>query len=529
MAATGTPVLMGAISALPNAPGSNGSIPGGGTTGNCLVTDMNTTPLGGVPSTFSVHITHGTLSAVNGLSATPLTANGNMYSSSTGSYSESVSGCGSLSGASLLVSYGVWVERLTAGTGSYLATNPSTLPCSNSSTLSMTGTITAATGLMVTCSSYKGTVSYGTDNTNHLQRALGQIGTTNTNTMNYASAHAFPTCIYIPAGNYLTDVLYQPGTNAYQAQGYGCWLGDEHLHSNIFVKPNLAGDVFAWVDSNKNGAQVPQGNTQTFSDISSGHFNQAGSSFRNISVFGNRASTALQNAIMFYGATQFAFMDNCSVSYMRGRAFGAGYQDNLGVGGDFNESRVENCHFDNSGDTGTALVPGSPTLAATPVPAFEITATAATSGSNTIDGSNILDLTNLRLFDAWGVAMWLHPTSDPHSSMRSMRLSDVKIEGSGMSQVSAGGDLLKIGNGAPDATTTTNVSDILGRNIELVNPPIGNAAVHIAATTGNIGNTGNIDIEGDIVGSGADVGRGLQIDGCASCSFQAGTEHLRRL
>src|SRR5437016_13181173 len=130
--------------------------------------------------------------------------------------------------------------------------------------------------------------------------------------------------------------------------------------------------------------------TQTFSDHTT--YNQAGAAFRNITVIGDRLSTADQNALVFYGKTEFAYVDNCVVSYVRGHAFFAGARDSSGKGY-FSESRLQNCHFDHSGD-GVSN------------PSVEITA-----NGTTVNASTNLDLGNLRLFDSYGPGLWIHQSA----------------------------------------------------------------------------------------------------------------------
>ncbi len=92
------------------------------------------------------------------------------------------------------------------------------------------------------------------------------------------------------------------------------------------------------------------------------------------------------------------------------------------------------------------------------------------------------------------------------------------VEGSGDSQVTLGGDLFEIGDPAgAHPTPGINVSNVHGRNVELINPPLNYAALHITSDTAD---TTGIDIEGLISGTAADPGRGAQIDSCELCDLK---------
>lgn len=244
---------------------------------------------------------------------------------------------------------------------------------------------------------------------------------------------------------------------------------------------------------------LPQlGNTQTFGvNTSTSNANQGSSSFRNITIIGDRLSAMRQMGLTFYGKTTFAYLDDIVISFMNGRALWAGAANNGGGFGDFNESVVQNARFEDDGATNFATI--------------EITS------AGTAEGSNALNLHAIRIFQPFGPGIWIHnpSTSTASNNARDIRLSDIMIEGSEVSRTSSGGDLLEIGD---PAASGNNVTNVIGRNILLVNPVQGFAAIRIAGDLPT--DTFGIDITGSIVGALADPGRGVQVETCGGCSFK---------
>jgi hypothetical protein len=509
-AAAGTPVLMKVVGTGSIIAGGTGGTPdsGSGGSGNCTVTAGDQSALLGQPTQLLVTLTSGVITSVVSVSrAGMIGADSATYSG--GYYAEPVTGCGALSGASVQISYGVVVEQFTPGSGLYNSANPIT--CSGTAALS-TGSSDSGTGLTLNCSTSSSTVSYGTDNTSAFQNALGDASGPASGTMNYGAEYGAPTCIYIPSGNYLTNIIFNTSTSApndYYAKGYGCWLGDEHYNTNIFVIPNVQGDVFAWVNANKNGAQPPFANTQNFTNPSTFFGgNLAGSSLRNITIIGNRASTEPQNGIMYYGVTDFAYVENCVVSYMPGRGFGGGMLTSTMTTSYFNESRVNNCHFDNDGAT---TVSGTTT---TLTPSFEI----YTAGAS--DASNDDDMNQIRIFDSWGPGMWIHRDSNSNGiDTRFIHIDNSIFEGSGMSAELAYGDLLEFGD-ATNYGADWNVANVYCNNLTLINPVLRYAALHVGSVPSSAGSTGFVQCSANVTSTPSSYGRGLQMESCGICEFK---------
>ena len=509
--ATGSPAVMAqtGTAMVPTASGSGGI--SGCTT---PLTPASQIGLAGNTTLFSGSISGGKFT-FSSISATGLVTGDNPanYVMSSGQYTDTLVGCGytASTGPQATFSYTISAEQINPGSGIYNQAPP----CTISAGKGTTSTGDNGSGLMLDCSSaplvnpnqtFKGTVSYGTDNTLAFQTAIGPVSGPPMGTMNYASAHGQPECFYLPAGNYLTRPTNNSGNhNSYVMEGYGCWLGDEHFHSNIFVIPNSGGGVFTWSDASQNGSIVDLTNTQTFSNLNAlsmtnpeGTSNQGGSSFRNLTITGDRLSTANQNALVFYGKTTFANIDNVVISFMKGRGIWAGVADYVSSLGDFNESIIQNVRFEIDGNN---------------TPTIEITSAGSTEASNTDT------LSNIRIYEPLGTGLWIHNTSATINNARDLRLSNIFIEGSLVSNTTLGGDLIEIGDpalGHPNAGT--NVSEVLGRNIQLVNPILNYAAIHVAGDAG--ADTAGIDIEGSIVGALSNPGRGLQVEACQQCSFK---------
>ncbi len=444
----------------------------------------------------------GTISSL-GTIVNPGLITGIVATPSSGIYTEPVTGCGGLTGATLNIAYGVVLERLTPGTGLYNANGAPSCTVSNpgSTTSSDSGT-----GLTLSCTIYSSTVSFGTDNAPAFRNAI--------NLMNQAAAAGSPKCIYVPAGNYLTSVvntLGSSGTSMTMAQGYGCFLGDEHYHSNIFIIPNTAGDLFAWNDSNNNGSSIPFGNTQTFSDLSQ-HPNKGGSAVRYMTILGDRASTAEQNALAFYGPTSDLLIDDLRISYVKGRAIAAGLADTSNTGNLAN-ARISNVYLDVDGDFAQST--------GAPVAALDIGATGG-------PGSSGIDLLNLRFYDNFGTSLWLHAGPTATSNTRRINILTAKGEESGFDSVAPPppnsiGDMVLLGD--PNAGSF-DVSDILGRGLELVNQAPYYPFLHIAGAAAPAAPAARFDLQFFAEAAGATgFGSGLQVDSCQQCAFHAITNN----
>jgi hypothetical protein len=113
-------------------------------------------------------------------------------------------------------------------------------------------------------------------------------------------------------------------------------------------------------------------------------------------------------------------------------------------------------------------------------------------------------------------------------------LANLRIDGTAMSLLgsqyggtrAAGGDLLSLGYGS--GSTAVAINRVLCRNLSLINPPTGHAALHLMGIPGN--GPADVDCEGSIASAAAtfsgpspmvlDYGRGIQADSCTQCSFR---------
>ncbi len=518
----------------------NGGGSGGMPNTTCVATIPGQTAFPGQQTVVSFPVSSG------GSATTPVTIiNGGAITadsvgSSSGTYTHPLSAgtCGFSMAPTITLQYGVVLEQVTQ-VGIY--SNPS---CSGSNA----GTTISSdygTGLKVLCpGNYTSTASWGTDNTIAFEHALADANA-------YAST-ANPRPIYIPAGNYLLQPLNTAGASgsagtcsiggascmptcttvgtctnfcasgsgicqANIAVGYGAWFGDEHNHSNLFVIPSSnsstpTADLFSWLNADDNGSQPQAGNTQTFSNPSAGNGNQAGSAVRNLTIIGDRAAQSNQNAMSFYGRTSSVFVDNVTVSYMLGHAFGAGY---IGIGtpaATLIESRLLNSSFDHDG------------YGLSSAPVLDI-------GSNKAVGENNLDLTNLAITYPYGPGISIHAENLSGGGPRQIRLTNIRIEGTGQSLLGTNllppPDLLLL---TTQNTGASQLSDVTCRNLQLVNPVLGAAALHITTSSTPPGIASNIDCEGSIISEPAtlsanaapslvDYGRGAMIEACKQCKI----------
>ncbi len=257
-------------------------------------------------------------------------------------------------------------------------------------------------------------MAYGTDNTTVLDNyAIGASdGTANLGTMNDQASRQQPRCLYFPAGNYLMKPLNLGGGygGKFVQHGFGCVIGDEHYHSNLFVIPNYGGDVLAFLDSNMNRSLVSLGNTQLFANTSPTTNpalvpgpNMAGGGLRNLTITANRLSTKQQNAVVYYGTTEFVNIDNLVINYMNGYAIYAGAPDASGVGS-LKESIIQNSRFEFSGSNSSTPGSSVPYPLVNPAATIEIT---ASGGSNNTEGSNSVSFSNDRIYQPLGTAFWI--------------------------------------------------------------------------------------------------------------------------
>lgn len=489
-AQTGTPVVLGVVSATVSAGGS------GGTNGTCTVTGTRGTVLAGQYFQASVTISGNAITAVGSIT------NGSNYTAyAVDPTQEPVTGCG-LTGAKLSISFSVLVEAAVS-TGLYTTTGPCTQQTAGATTSSDAGT-----GLTLKCYTNPSVASWGTDNTTPFKNGIAAV--------NVNSAKHLPTCLYIPAGNYMSNVLNSTLT------WFGCILGDEHNNSNLFIIPNTAGDMLSVLDSGRRNSDQVLGGTITFSDATK--YMSAGCSIRNLAIFGDRRSTAIQNGVMVYGKTEFCTVDRLSGYHIRGRLFGVGSD---GVGGSFTESQMTNVTAWFTGDNSTSQ----------PLPAIDLTSIG------NVNGTNNVNLTNIRVYDNFGPHIVVRSCSDLNGAGH-INIDGLHLEGSTETKLGATGDLLQLGdvNCASETFPTntggtvsgsaigiTRISSVHGTNLQFSNPPIGYAAVHIIADQRT--HASDIMLDGAITGNdtvetsgvGTALGRCVQIDAGSNLTFRITT------
>ena len=173
---------------------------------------------------FSVNVTltSGVVTSIGSLT------NAGQYSANPSSLSsEPVTGCGSLSGATVSLVMGVLLPVVSTQ-GTYSATTGTLTQASTSGS----GTGATFSAAFVT----GGQFTYGTDDTNAWTNAINYVaGQDKTGT---------PVCLYAPGGIYLiTSVL----PTFYEVAG--CVEGAGNEQTFIYAAPSLSGDVFSWSEA----------------------------------------------------------------------------------------------------------------------------------------------------------------------------------------------------------------------------------------------------------------------------------------
>jgi pectate lyase-like protein len=252
-------------------------------------------------------------------------------------------------------------------------------------------------------------------------------------------------------------------------------IGDGHAQSVIFVDPAFSGDVFSWsgvVGNHMDRAQQRHGD---------------GAQIKGIRIVGNRSTTNLQNAFVFYDRAEHVLMQDVDVFYMTGRAFYSGAVQRAALAF-LGKSRLDSLRFFNCGSPG--------------VPVVDIGARG--SGAATSEVS----IDALDLFAPYGTGVVIH---GDWAQVHTIRIAKLRIEG--LQNGTSRADLLQVG----DAALTGDVSDITFEQAELIDPYFGFAAVRFAAPNLSAA-PHDVRYQGDI-GGGLPNGKGLVIDAGRSLRF----------
>jgi len=374
----------------------------------------------------------------------------------------------------------------------------------------------SGSGLKVDCTTIVQTASWGTDNTSTFISALQAMQTYNDGLMGTPANYAYaPKCLYIPAGNYLT------GPWKTQVVGRNDYCGDSTWDlglSNVFVIPNIQGDMIQIVDA---GGRIPdqqQGGTITYSDTStpSANYLKAGCAVNGITFVGLRESTAIQNAVMVYGPAQWCHFGYYAF-YMRGRALGVGV--NAHGNASIAESVLDDYRFEHDGDIDSTDMTTGKTVH---VPTIDITAL----GTGTIN--NVRSKTG-RIYQSFGASVRIADCGTSSTGSHNVTIyGGTHLEASAMAGSGAGGDILQLGDSTCGTEEWTDASNnpVTGTNnsmgdaeldVQLTNPEYGHAALRIQGSANYLAH--NISGALEIGGAADALGKGVVEESCQNCQM----------
>jgi Chaperone of endosialidase/Domain of unknown function (DUF5011) len=434
--------------------GTGGSTTSGASSGSCVVT--GTTGSGERKFSLNVALAAGIITSI-----TSIASNGQYSANPASLAAESVTGCGSLSGATVSLVMGVLMPIITTpGTYSTTAT-----------TLTQSSTSGSGTGATFTPSFVTGgTFTYGSDDTQawtnaiNYEMQLDQSGT--------------PACLYAPGGIYLiTRSLPTFTTN-------GCITGAGQNKSYLAPAPSLSGDLLSWSDAWADGiSKFGNPNYVTSQE-------KTGPTIEGIGIAGDLTATNMQNAIAFRDREDNINLNNVEIDNMHGSCMTTGYTKNT-TQSFIRESTIENFRCYNSGTTNN--------------PAVDMLSTGGGITNNEIEMDNID----------------IYAPNGPGLAIRGgggqIRIGNLRIEGQeGDPQLTAG-DLLDIGSASYSGIENNITID----NLELVNPYLGYAALRMAADTSTDMPYYISVLSGHLTAPSADAfGRGIEIDAGRNSSFK---------
>jgi Pectate lyase superfamily protein len=287
---------------------------------------------------------------------------------------------------------------------------------------------------------------------------------------NEATAQGEKVCVYIPAGVYR---IKSPPPMFYRA---GCVVGDGSSQTILKIDPEFAGDLFSWSE-----AWWPT---------------TPGPTARGLKIGGDRKSTNLQNAFVFYDRNDQIFLDDIEVDNLHGRALFSG-APKTAPQAYMRESHLRSLRFLQDGAPG--------------IPVVEFTS----AGTGNIDATNEIAVSQLDIYGAAGPSLVIRN----HGSgvVRNLTFESLRIEGPESGD--AKGDLLDIG----DTIAPGRVNSIHLTNVELIDPQKGFCALRITARPRTEAPY-QLSFEG-MIGGGAPHGNGICIDAGRSSTFRLSSLH----
>jgi hypothetical protein len=292
--------------------------------------------------------------------------------------------------------------------------------------------------------------------------------------VNTAAASGVASCLYVPPGRYLINGATLPSFSQNTGGGI-CGAGS--WKSVIQIGSAYVGDLFSWSDSWDAGIYSSRDGTVSLPA-------KVGARVEGLTVFGNRASAAQQNAFVFYDHTDWLYFNDVTIDTLNGRAFYAGAAKNDG-GGYLRESVIQNFRAFHAG-TASA-------------PAVEITATCSTSCVGA-DASNEIRVSNVNNFASASLGLAIRNAEPANGGKISdIQLSRVRVEAD--DAVTVNSDLVWWG----DAAMTGAMARISCDDCEFIGVAAGYYALRIAGPASN----GFYYYSGSIF---ANSGNGLRID-----------------
>jgi Pectate lyase superfamily protein len=282
------------------------------------------------------------------------------------------------------------------------------------------------------------------------------------------AASGRPARLYFPSGIYRLVTALPTFTAPVSVSG------DGHAQSVILVDTAFSGDVFSWSETGREAGDV---------DNLGGPPESAGEArveIDGIRIVGNRATTHVQNAFVFYDHADRVLMQNVDVFYMAGSALHSGVTQRTPQAS-MTRSQFYSLRFFNCGSAGMATVDFN------------------SHGAG--DGTSQVSVNALDIFAPFGAGVVIHSDGPP---VHSLSFSKLRIEGLQNGTISS--DLLQVG----DAALNGSVSDIEFDQAELIDPYFGFAAIRFTAP-GLPSAPHEIRYEG-LIGGGLPNGKGVVID-----------------
>jgi pectate lyase-like protein len=263
-------------------------------------------------------------------------------------------------------------------------------------------------------------------------------------------------------------------------------FGDGQERSVIRVDSAFSGDVFSWSEVWAAGNY----GTDTISPLTA---QKAGVEIKGIRITGNRATTSVQNAFVFYDRADQIFMQDVDVFDLTGRALYSGVSRTKPQAY-MRESHFNSLRFVRCGSAGTAVVD------------FD------SQGNG--PGTNEISVDGLDIIAPGGVGLVLHSNGTGLALMRFVRLRVDGQDGGGTAA------LVEVGN-----TALGSSNNIDFEQTELINPPTGFAAIRLTAADLRLAPFW-IRLQGKIGGEAAN-GKGIVIDAGRGLSFDLTDLHTR--